>query len=387
MHVGLTNAWLTNEAMPSSTVGDSNRLRALMGDELARFEAGWPVAQEAISVRRSEALSALLVGLPRNLDELGAAWPRGGGEARCVVPPPRKAEDVVETLPASDWTAIIARRERGACIQLGKCESAFPELAAFVADLKAELRLGEETLSDAAIFMARAGRGFPRHRDSKDVWIIGLAGRKTVRTAPGASVGPDHRLSIDESPLPMPAGSTTHTLGRGDVLYIPRGCWHETQAETTDTFSISIGLTRPWRAEVMVGELLEVLSRDARWRRPIESREETIPAELIHELAGWLAQRVWSSGAADAGGGEVYLRNRSAALSLVEGKLQVETCGELTNLTVSSKLDLGAFVDFVQSSETLSAEAVRERFPKLESRACEALLKLLFQGGLLRKGA
>ena len=362
-----------------------------MGEELSRFAAGWPVAQEAIFVRRSEACGALLAGLPRTLDELGAAWSGGGGQARCIVPPPRNLEDVVETLPASDWTAILARRERGRCIQLTGCESTFPALAAFVADLKTELRLGKETLSTAGIFMARSGRGFPRHRDSKDVWIIGLAGQKTVWTARAASLGPDHRMSIDESPLPMPADSKAHTLERGDVLYIPRGCWHETRAQIADTFSVSIGLTRPWRAEVMVGELLEVLSRDARWRRPIETRDERIPTELIDELAEWLVERAWSSGSADAERAEgaehaeVYVRNRSAALSLVNGKLHVESCGELTKLTVSSKLDLVAFVAFLQSSETLSAEAVRERFPELESRACEALLELLFQGGLLRK--
>lgn len=363
----------------------SSRLTALMGKELRRWRAGWPVSQDVIFVRRRRALADLLAGLPQNLDELGKAWSRGGAYALCVPRPGPGA--AVENLPASAWTAILDRRERGACIQLVDCDATFPDLATFIADLKAELALGEETESTASIFMARAARGFPRHRDSKDVWIIGLAGRKTVRTAPAASVGPDHRDSIDDPPVPMPADAQVHVLARGDVLYIPRGCWHATHAETADTFSVSIGLTRPWRAEVMVDELLEVLSRDARWRRPITHCDEVIPVELIHELAESLMQRSWRSGAAASTSSEAYLRNRSAKLSVVKGQLRVESCGEVTSLRVTSQIDLAAFAAFVRSRETLTTRVVEARFPGLDKRACTALLALLYQAGFLRKAS
>jgi hypothetical protein len=135
----------------------------------------------------------------------------------------------------------------------------------------------------------------------------------------------------------------------------------------------------------MTSELLAMLSKDARWRRPIATKEEAMPAELIEELAGWLARRTWRSGSVDPVAENRYLRNDHAALSVVEGKLQVESCGEITRLSVSSRLDLDAFVAFVQTTETLSVEALGARFSHLDESACARLLKLLFQGGVLRE--
>jgi hypothetical protein len=76
----------------------------------------------------------------------------------------------------------------------------------------------------------------------------------------------------------------------GSVLFLPRGHWHRTRADT-DSLSVSIALAPRAPVDHLIIRLRPLLLQDPRWRRPAygereRERLETILAELPSLLTG-----------------------------------------------------------------------------------------------------
>lgn len=104
---------------------------------------------------------------------------------------------------------------------------------------------------------------FDKHWDEHDVFAIQLAGEK-------------HWTLFDNPDVPFATGfrSPTETcpdnvigdfdLCEGDVLYVPRGCWHEVRGNNRPSLHVSVGVVR-LRAFDLLRSLLDNLEEDEVW--------------------------------------------------------------------------------------------------------------------------
>jgi len=128
------------------------------------------------------------------------------------------------------------------------------------------------------LIASKPGAGASMHFDSDDGFNIQIRGRKRWRTAPNrwvahplvsygvgfADIG--RQLSAHASgPMPdrMPAGSRTHYVRPGSVVYLPRGTWHETQVVGRDeSLALVVNLRVPnWADRVIEALKRRLLSR------------------------------------------------------------------------------------------------------------------------------
>lgn len=165
----------------------------------------------------------------------------------------------------------------------------------------------------AKLYVSPPGAGFAPHMDGDHVFVVQLSGKKrwwysgepALPNAPlGGKVVDGHAVHtfprdgvpiVDEEGEPLPAFDRTTaksvTLEQGDVLYLPPGTWHTTDAETE---SIAISLS-PARTPLFV------LALDA-LRERLQDRRTLWPDVVAPERASGISRRVeqTTSGAADA---------------------------------------------------------------------------------------
>lgn len=132
----------------------------------------------------------------------------------------------------------------GATLVLNKLQLYLPEINDYCMDVAQFI--GEKTNANA--YAAFGGEGsFGKHWDTHDVFALQLIGRKRWRIYhPTFELPLNHQTSLnhkEECPA-VPVLDTT--LDAGDLLYIPRGWWHEAvPTEGGETFHIAIGTFPP----------------------------------------------------------------------------------------------------------------------------------------------
>jgi hypothetical protein len=84
--------------------------------------------------------------------------------------------------------------------------------------------------------------GFDLHWDNHDVFALQVSGRKRWRLYGATRSAPLHR---DLEPPPTPAGEpiAEYVLDEGDVLYLPRGHWHDVAAIGTPSLHLTFGFS------------------------------------------------------------------------------------------------------------------------------------------------
>ena len=112
-----------------------------------------------------------------------------------------------------------------------------------IRQLAQEIEQGLATYVNVNLYASwRSTRGFATHWDDHDVYIIQAVGEKEwhlfgeTRNLPTTL---DNRPNVDEPDEPVWSGKLT----AGDVLYIPRGWWHDARVDQADDGKGSIHLT------------------------------------------------------------------------------------------------------------------------------------------------
>lgn len=220
------------------------------------------------------------------------------GEYRSVLPYPGFSQYRVPD--ALDYGRLEQAIAAGDTLMLNGCDMWLPDLAAATNDMRR--LLGHPVL--ATMFLTPADEaGLAVHSDPMDAFVVQLHGSKTwkVYDRPAASVpiGEVERGLLSEPRL-------TLTLNVGDVLFLPRGCPHETRADAL-SLHVTLGINR-----LTVRDLLTAALR--RCRLPTEldqplpfaqepperanallrSAVSTLTAQL--EAAGWPAVLAQVSG-------------------------------------------------------------------------------------------
>jgi hypothetical protein len=163
---------------------------------------------------------------------------------------------------------------------------AVEELSDPVGDLAARL---EHDLREHVQVNAYASwgttHGFDVHWDDHDVFVLQVAGRKRWRIHGPTRPFPMHR---DVAAPARPAGDPVagHTLVDGDVLYVPRGHWHDVSAVGEPALHLTFGFA-PATGVDLAAWLADRLRADERFRRDLP---RFAPAAERAALAATLAE-------------------------------------------------------------------------------------------------
>lgn len=123
---------------------------------------------------------------------------------------------------------------RGANLVINAVEEVVEPIARLTENLERELREGIQVNAYVAF---GATSGFNVHRDSHDVLILQVAGRKAWRVYAPSPAG-EGGASASPPASPVWEG----VLEDGDCLYIPRGWWHGAVALGEPTLHLTVGV-------------------------------------------------------------------------------------------------------------------------------------------------
>ena len=90
----------------------------------------------------------------------------------------------------------------------------------------------------------RALHGLDLHRDDQEVFILHLEGRKRWLLY-GSSVDGVDRTELSSAAVPPAGASLDQVLEPGDLLYIPRGCYHVAVPMNEPALHLTVGVKTP----------------------------------------------------------------------------------------------------------------------------------------------
>lgn len=182
--------------------------------------------------------------------------------------------------------AVYEAFDRGVTLLQTKLQRRWPAITRLCNALERDLmrtglRLRAQIGANAYLTPAGA-QGFAPHYDDHCVLILQLQGTKQWRVYRSLELLPT--ATCTESPPRRKLGAPVleMVLSPGDVLYVPRGAYHEARALDTQSLHLTLGLyARTW-ADV----LAELARRDATLRRSLPRRRSGAAAS--RELAAAL---------------------------------------------------------------------------------------------------
>ncbi|MBI0435802.1 cupin domain-containing protein [Roseomonas sp. KE0001] len=183
---------------------------------------------------------------------------------------------------------------RGASIVMNDVDSLTPGLAA-VSDALEEAGLGK---AQANVYISwQSHKAFPSHFDTHDVWAVQVEGEKSWNIWEGRA----------EWPIAHPAfrslGQAHHdqakgrlrgkvTVKAGDLLYLPRGWYHDALAEAPSSVHIAYGVSAPLGMDLM-NMLLERVLYEPAFRQPLPRQDGSAAARFaLTSRAAQLGQRL-----------------------------------------------------------------------------------------------
>ncbi len=305
---------------------------------------------------------------------------------------------------------VAARLEdhlsRGATLVLDRVEDLTPNLAALTRHL--ESVLGASVACNVYCSW-QAHQGFPSHNDTTDVYVLHLAGVKRWNIYSGRALHPSdhagHNFSHHAPEHHAQAKGQVLLdleLTPGDVLYLPRGQYHDALAGSEASLHLSFGINRALGMDFMQ-VIMESLADDAHFRQSLPHFDNPrglrahihVLAERLHEqlsdenlvaqVADWQRQRVLRNTPVrmrfperEAGR---WLRVRQSGQRLesgTEGAQLVDGEGRSLTLTDSE----AEMVSWILNQELFAEEHLAKAFSETPSVAQE-LLSRLCQAGYL----
>ena len=155
--------------------------------------------------------------------------------------------------PASE--RVVPYLDRGASIVLDLIETLTPGLRA--ASEAIQMATGFRVSCNAYCSQSEH-QAFPSHFDSMDVFALHIEGRKTWRVYEGRFDGPMERPGFNHTSFPPDyhdkakgALAMEVELNPGDLLYLPKGVYHDALSSTENCLHLSYGTTQPTGLDFM----------------------------------------------------------------------------------------------------------------------------------------
>ena len=193
-----------------------------------------------------------------------------------------------------DAKLVQAWIAKGASAVMNDVDSLTPGLAGISAALEGA-GLGK---AQANVYISwQSHKAFHTHYDTHDVWAVQVEGEKSWNIWEGRA----------EYPIPHPAfrgqPQSHHDQARGrlrgvvhmkagDLLYLPRGWYHDALAEAPSSVHVAYGVHAPLGMDLM-NMLAERVLYDAEFRKPLPRQDGTASATFaLTQRAGLLGQRL-----------------------------------------------------------------------------------------------
>jgi ribosomal protein L16 Arg81 hydroxylase len=208
----------------------------------------------------------------------------------CVKATSRDGLPVLQPVAArvQEWVA------RGASVVMNDVDSLTPGLAAVSAALEAA-GLGK---AQANIYISwQSHKAFHAHYDTHDVWAVQVEGEKTWNIWEGRAPWPIAHPLFRGQPQEhheRAKGALREkvVLRKGDILYLPRGWYHDALAEAPASVHIAYGVHAPLGMDFL-NILLERALHDADFRKPLPLQDGTPAARYaLTQRAAQLGQRL-----------------------------------------------------------------------------------------------
>ena len=192
-----------------------------------------------------------------------------------------------EAAKVAQWVA------RGASIVMNDVDSLTPGLAA-VSDALEGAGLGK---AQANVYISwQSHKAFGTHFDTHDVWAVQVEGEKTWNIWEGRAewpiAHPAFRLPQEHHDRARGKLRGKVTLKAGDLLYLPRGWYHDALAEAPASVHIAYGVHAPLGMDLM-NILLERVLYEVEFRKPLPRQDGTAAARFaLTSRAAQLGQRL-----------------------------------------------------------------------------------------------
>jgi ribosomal protein L16 Arg81 hydroxylase len=197
----------------------------------------------------------------------------------------------------TDAASIIQRCREGASLVIEEIHKYDACVGKLAAELSAEI--SEPTRVN--LYLSQPSRqGYNRHYDTHDVFILQIEGYKGWRVFDFTIEYPlfvQKTHGSDPPTIPL----LECTLKPGDVLYIPRGHWHEATAQVKPSLHLTLGIYARTGIDFL-SWLTDELREDVRWREtfPLNPRElgesisndSAIDLEHFEKLKGLLVSKI-----------------------------------------------------------------------------------------------
>jgi ribosomal protein L16 Arg81 hydroxylase len=180
-----------------------------------------------------------------------------------------------QRLTASDASAVLEHCRAGATLIIEEIDKYDARVGTLGKTLASEF--GERTRTN--LYYSQPNRpGFNRHYDTHDVFILQIDGLKGWRVFDHTTKFPLFVQKHHDRDAPDTA-CVECTLSPGDVLYIPRGHWHEATAQLEPSLHLTLGLFARTGIDFLTW-LVDELRDDVRWRDafPLSFADE-LPAD------------------------------------------------------------------------------------------------------------
>lgn len=197
---------------------------------------------------------------------------------------------------------------QGMALLFNNAQELSPMLEVWLQEMRRELGLSAMTYARNLIYVTPHGKGTAPHFDQNINFVLQLKGIKKWKVAPnqhllnpmtrhtmGQPVDPE-MMSYLERPMPfeMPADTEEFELKPGSLLFVPRGCWHETEAEG-DALALNFTFTAPTWIDLLSAALRSRLIQSPEWRETADLSEKKFDlflAELVEDLPHWRARDI-----------------------------------------------------------------------------------------------
>lgn len=262
-------------------------------------------ADEPFVVHGASAIAALELPFLASLDALLRSWP---GTVQVHLP------DVADE--ASSITASCADARKlyatGMSLLFDDVHTISPELERWLAAIGRDLGLSALTHGRCLVYATPAGKGTAPHFDQNVNFVLQLRGSKRWSLAPNLEVArPMTRHTIGQpidpelasyadAPMPerMPAATQSVLLAPGSLLFVPRGMWHTTEADS-DALSLNFTYTAPTWIDLLTAALRRRLALAPEWRETATAASAGNFVGLLRELArdvpSWSAAEILSA--------------------------------------------------------------------------------------------
>jgi ribosomal protein L16 Arg81 hydroxylase len=235
-----------------------------------------------------------------------------------------------------DTDRILLEYQRGATILLQRVERSWPPLTALCGNLE---QVFYHPVDANAYLTPASSQGFGVHYDTHDVFILQLAGSKHWRLydAPlrlPLESQPFDQLDVNPGPL-----SQQIDLHAGDLIYLPRGTFHEALSSTCSSLHVTVAITPHRWADLIADAIAVVARQDERFREsvplgPLRGQDAGALEDRFEELLHILSERVNMAEVLDAMTDRFIAERRPP----LDGQLaQLEELGRLRLRTVVAR--------------------------------------------------